>query len=147
MAAHRTAAGSSHGYCGKALRLICPGMHHISDIRRISPGPRCGAGRRRMEEAAMAQHRAPSKHVGTWIVITFLLAAALIGTLWVPFYNYLTPVFGGFPFFYWYQLMWVPIVAILAAVAYLLSRWAQRGNGNAANDQVLDKDEQEANLR
>jgi membrane protein implicated in regulation of membrane protease activity len=95
----------------------------------------------------MAQHRAPSKHVGTWIVITVLLAAALIGTLWVPFYNHLAPVLWGFPFFYWYQLMWVPIVAILAAVAYLLSRRAQRGNGNAANDQVLEQDEQEANLR
>src|SRR5215475_12607804 len=73
-----------------------------------------------MEEAAMAQHRAPSKHVGTWTVITVLLAAALIGTLWVPFYNDLTPVLGGFPFFYWYQLLWVPIVAILAA-----ARWRQ----------------------
>ena len=77
----------------------------------------------------MAQHRAPRKHVGTWIVITVLLAAAVIGTLWVPFYNHLTPALGEFPFFYWYQLMWVPIVAILAAAAYLLSRLAQRGNG------------------
>jgi hypothetical protein len=124
---------------------IRPGMHHISDIRRISPGPRGDAGRRRMEEAAMAQHRAPSKHVGTWIVITILLAAALIGTLWVPFYNDLAPVLGGFPFFYWYQLLWVPIVAILAAAAYLLSRLAERGN--AANGQVLDQDEQEVNVR
>ena len=95
----------------------------------------------------MAQHRAPSKHVGTWIVITVLLAAALIGTLWVPFYNDLTPVLAGFPFFYWYQLMWVPIVAILAAAAYLLSRRAERGRGNAADDQVLEQDEQEVNVR
>ena len=76
----------------------------------------------------MAQHRAPRKHTGTWIVIAVLLAAAVIGTLWVPFYNHLTPVFGGFPFFYWYQLMWVPIVAILSAVAYPLNRLAQRGS-------------------
>jgi membrane protein implicated in regulation of membrane protease activity len=95
----------------------------------------------------MAQHRAPSKHVGTWIVITVLLAAALIGTLWVPFYNDLIPALGGFPFFYWYQLMWVPIVAILAAAAYLLSRRAERGRGNAADDQVLEQDEQEVNVR
>lgn len=91
----------------------------------------------------MAQHRAPRKHTGTWIVITVLLAAAVIGTLWVPFYNHLTPVFGGFPFFYWYQLMWVPIVAILAAIAYLLSRLVQRGNG--ANVQPLDSDRREVN--
>ena len=46
----------------------------------------------------------------------------------MPFYNHLTPTLGDFPFFYWYQLMWVPIVAILAAIAYLLSRLAQRGS-------------------
>jgi Protein of unknown function (DUF3311) len=96
-----------------------------------------------MEEVAMAQHRAPRKHVGTWIVITVLLAAAVIGTLWVPFYNHLTPALKEFPFFYWYQLMWVPIVAILAAASYLLSRLAQRGNG--ANGQSPDYDRREAN--
>jgi hypothetical protein len=56
------------------------------------------------------------------------LAAALIGTLWVPFYNHTSPSLGGFPFFYWYQLMWVPIVAILSGVAYLLSKLARRGS-------------------
>jgi len=45
------------------------------------------------------------------------------------------------PFFYWYQLMWVPIVAILAAASYLLSRLAQRGNG--ANAHALDNDRRE----
>lgn len=39
--------------------------------------------------------------------------------------------------------MWVPIVAILAAAAYLLSRLAQRGNG--ANGQSPDYDRREAN--
>ena len=91
----------------------------------------------------MAQQRAPRKHTGTWIVIAVLLAAAVIGTLWVPFYNHLTPTLGDFPFFYWYQLMWVPIVAILAAIAYLLSRLAQRGQ--AVNDQPLDNGRREAN--
>ena len=86
----------------------------------------------------MAQHRAPRKHVGTWIVITVLLAFAVISTLWVPFYNRLMPALGGFPFFYWYQLMWVPIVAILAGVAYLLSRLAHRGQ--AVNGQSPDND-------
>ena len=61
------------------------------------------------------------------IVIGGLLAAVLIGTLWVPFHNHLTPALGEFPF-YWYQLMWVPIVAILSGIAYLLSRLAQRGS-------------------
>ena len=76
----------------------------------------------------MAQPRPLRTHVGTWIVITIVLVAALAGTLWVPFYNRTTPALGGFPFFYWYQLMWVPIVAILSAIAYGLSKLAQRGS-------------------
>ncbi len=76
----------------------------------------------------MAVSRPGRIRVAAWIVIAVLLAAALIGTLWVPFYNHLTPALGGFPFFYWYQLVWVPIVAILSGFAYLLSRLAQQGS-------------------
>ena len=78
----------------------------------------------------MAQHRAPRRPVGIWIAITAVLAASVIATLWVPFYNHLTPALRDFPFFYWYQLMWVPIVAILSAVAYLLSRVTRRDNAD-----------------
>ena len=85
----------------------------------------------------MAQPRTARTHAGTWIVIVVLLAASLIGTLWVPFYNRLTPTLGDFPFFYWYQLMWVPIVAILSAVAYLLSRLGER-NGATDSAQAPD---------
>ena len=97
----------------------------------------------------MTRPRPARTSIGIWIVITVLFASALIGTLWVPFYNHLTPALGGFPFFYWYQLMWVVIVAILAAVAYLLSRLAERGNAARANadGQDLDQDEQEVNVR
>jgi hypothetical protein len=79
----------------------------------------------------MAEPRPPRTRIGTWIVIAVLLGASLVGTLWVPFYNHTSPALGGFPFFYWYQLMWVPIVAILSAAAYLLSRPAQRGRAAA----------------
>jgi hypothetical protein len=73
----------------------------------------------------MAVSRPGRTRVAIWIVIAVLFAAALAGTPWVPFYNQLTPAPGGFPFFYWYQLMWVPIVAIVPGIAYLLSRRAQ----------------------
>jgi hypothetical protein len=55
-----------------------------------------------------------------------LLAAAVVGTLWVPIYARTTPKLGAFPFFYWYQLAWIPLVAILAWSAYLLARKAAR---------------------
>ena len=63
-----------------------------------------------------------SQHRGTWAVIAVLLAAVLAGTLWVPFYNRTTPALGGWPFFYWYQLLWVIIGAILTAIIYFATR-------------------------
>ena len=91
----------------------------------------------------MAQSRPARTHVGIWIAITVVLAASLVATLWVPFYNRLTPMLGGFPFFYWYQLMWVPIVAILSAVAYLLSKVARR-DSEAVSAQAADPSRGEA---
>jgi hypothetical protein len=68
----------------------------------------------------MPQPDPPAKRTATWLTIAVLLLAALVGTLWVPFYARATPALGGFPFFYWYQLIWVPIVAVLSGIAYLL---------------------------
>jgi hypothetical protein len=42
-----------------------------------------------------------------------LLLLPFIGLLWVPFYNFLEPSLFGFPFFYWYQLAWVPVCSLL----------------------------------
>jgi hypothetical protein len=41
------------------------------------------------------------------------MTVALIGSLWVPLYARSTPKLGDFPFFYWYQLVWVPTVGVL----------------------------------
>jgi hypothetical protein len=35
-----------------------------------------------------------------------------VGLLWVPVYNFRDPTLFGFPFFYWYQLAWVPLSAL-----------------------------------
>ena len=43
-----------------------------------------------------------------------LLLLPFVGLLWVPFYNARDPELLGFPFFYWYQLAWVPVTALLA---------------------------------
>ena len=73
-----------------------------------------------------------SQHRGIWAVIAVLLAAVLAGTLWVPFYNRTTPALGGWPFFYWYQLLWVPVVALISWCAYLLSRLGKGGTRTPA---------------
>ncbi len=81
-------------------------------------------------EPAHARPR-PSQHRGIWAVIAVLLLAVLVATLWVPLYNKTTPAWGGWPFFYWYQLLWVPIVALVSWCAYLLSNLARGGESTA----------------
>jgi hypothetical protein len=56
--------------------------------------------------------------------VIFLLLLPFIGLLWVPFYNHPLPELFGFPFFYWYQLAWVPISS---ALTYIVWR-SQRGD-------------------
>ena len=50
--------------------------------------------------------------------IQLLLLLPYLGLLWVPLYNRKDPVLLGFPFFYWYQLLWVPLTVLLIWVVY-----------------------------
>lgn len=50
----------------------------------------------------------------------FLVAAPFVALLWVGTYNSASPRLWGFPFFYWYQLLWVFIAAGTTFLAYLL---------------------------
>jgi uncharacterized protein DUF3311 len=63
----------------------------------------------------------PTRRTGAWIVVTILLLVAVLGTLIVPIYTRSTPKLGAFPFFYWYQLLWVPVVALLTTICYLIT--------------------------
>jgi hypothetical protein len=74
----------------------------------------------------MAQPAPAGKSPVTWDVVGVLLAAAIIGTLWVPIYARSMPALGPFPFFYWYQLIWVPTTALLLWICYLLLRNKRR---------------------
>jgi membrane protein implicated in regulation of membrane protease activity len=74
----------------------------------------------------MSQPGRTGNHTATWTIVTLLLVVGIAGTLIVPVYARTTPTLGGFPFFYWYQLVWIPLVAILATLAYLLTRRAAR---------------------
>ena len=47
-----------------------------------------------------------------------LLLLPFIGLLWVPFYNKAEPELWGFPFFYWYQFIWVFITSFLIWIVY-----------------------------
>jgi hypothetical protein len=65
-------------------------------------------------------------HPVTSAVIFVLVAAAILGTLIVPIYNSKTPKLGDFPFFYWYQLVYMPAVAVALWIAMLLQRRLRR---------------------
>ncbi|OYV53674.1 MAG: hypothetical protein B7Z78_01685 [Rhodospirillales bacterium 20-60-12] len=47
-----------------------------------------------------------------------LLIIPFVATLWVPFFNMRDPELFGFPFFYWYQLMCVPLSALIIFIVY-----------------------------
>jgi hypothetical protein len=51
-----------------------------------------------------------------------LLLIPLIGTLFPMFYNRDSPRLGGMPFFYWYQLVWIPISVTVTLVVYRATR-------------------------
>ena len=53
-----------------------------------------------------------------WSWWYLLLLVQFVFLLWVPSYNRLEPTLIGMPFFYWYQLLWVIISAILTAIVY-----------------------------
>ncbi len=46
-----------------------------------------------------------------------LLLLPFVSMLWVASYDRALPAFVGIPFFYWYQLAWVGLAAVLVWVA------------------------------
>ncbi len=55
----------------------------------------------------------PKRH---WLRILFVLP--FISMLWVSSYNKVEPTLFDFPFYYWYQLVWVVLSAAIAGVIY-----------------------------
>ncbi|HTJ68479.1 MAG TPA: DUF3311 domain-containing protein [Actinospica sp.] len=53
---------------------------------------------------------------------TFCVLAPTVAVIAVPTYNSATPKVGAFPFFYWYQLIWVVLTGVLMVAAY----WAMK---------------------
>ncbi|MGH6677462.1 MAG: DUF3311 domain-containing protein [Bradyrhizobium sp.] len=66
------------------------------------------------------------RNVWSWWYL--LLLVQFVAALWVPFYNKAEPALGGIPFFYWYQLLWILIGAVLTAIVYFATE-AQSRNG------------------
>lgn len=51
----------------------------------------------------------------------WLFLLPFIGTLWPPFYAHEYPIVAGFPFLYWYLLVWVVLVGIISAIVFAIT--------------------------
>jgi hypothetical protein len=52
----------------------------------------------------------------------WLLVLPYAAMLWVPFYNTSEPTLWGYPFFYWYQLLWVLICSGVIALVHWMTK-------------------------
>jgi hypothetical protein len=77
----------------------------------------------------------PSPHrplpTSTAVSVMVLLAIPVLAILIVPIYARSGPEVAGWPFFYWYQVVWVPASALFTGAAYLIVR-RERANQNGA---------------
>ena len=70
----------------------------------------------------MSAHDDEHAPVKTVLWARLLLLLPFIGVLWVPFYNAADPMIAGVPFFYWYQLAWIPLSSVIIAIVYFVER-------------------------
>lgn len=58
---------------------------------------------------------------GAWAVVAVLLAVGIVLPLLVGLYDSVEPRLGGFPFYYWFQFLLIPVVSLLTFIAFRLS--------------------------
>ncbi|MDQ0673169.1 hypothetical protein QFZ36_000730 [Pseudarthrobacter siccitolerans] len=78
--------------------------------------PSSSPGARLSRDSAVRGPARPAPYVAAGI----LLAAAILFPLMPQTYSFDAPRMAGLPFFYWYQLLWVPISAGMTGGAYWL---------------------------
>ncbi len=70
----------------------------------------------------MPGHSDDHKPVRTLPWARLLLLAPLVAMMWVSSYNRIDPMLAGIPFFYWYQLLWILIGAVIIGFVYVMER-------------------------
>ena len=71
-------------------------------------------------------------HRSAWSWWYLLFVVQYVFVLWPPFFNRIEPSLGGIPFFYWYQLLWVIIGAILTAIVYFATEARERNTSTGS---------------
>ncbi len=67
----------------------------------------------------------PPANTGMLVAAGILLAVPIIALMWVSSYAKKGPELAGFPFFYWYQFLWVLITPAFTWTAFVLVRKAR----------------------
>ncbi len=60
-----------------------------------------------------------------------LLIIPVLAVLWVPAFNRAGPALWGFPFFYWYQMLWVILCSVAIGAIFLIEDRGSRGEDEA----------------
>ncbi len=59
----------------------------------------------------------PRRVTRFWRVLFLVPALAVLA---VPLFNRAAPVLWGFPFFYWYQMLWIILCSVMVGLVFLL---------------------------
>jgi uncharacterized membrane protein len=76
-----------------------------------------------------------------WVVVGVLLFVGALVPLLVPAYAKETPTLLGFPFFYWFQFLLIPVVSLLTLVAFRISQTATARDRAARGQRTLEEGE------
>ncbi|MDZ5660923.1 DUF3311 domain-containing protein [Nocardioides sp. S-58] len=63
-----------------------------------------------------------------------LLAIPIVVLLWVPHYAKVEPTLFGFPFFFWYQFLWVFLCSAMTYAAFRLTLSARGKTSHKAGE-------------
>ena len=69
--------------------------------------------------------RPPRLPAATTVAVALLLLVPCAALAAVPTYSRESPHLWGWPFFYWYQVLWVILTPIMTYAAYLLIKRAR----------------------
>ena len=62
------------------------------------------------------------------VLVSVLTLLPFVGLLIVPGYSKTSPVIGGLPFFYWYQILWLFLATVLFGSAAVIWNRSEEGD-------------------
>jgi hypothetical protein len=83
-----------------------------------------------MTQPPVKARNSVAAHPVTSAAIAILIIASIFFTLYVPIYARATPKIGAFPFFYFYLLIYMPVVAIVLWIVIILQKRLEVGRSS-----------------